>query len=153
MLLVAPRHTKRHPDRDEPSFFLRNPFLLFHLRPGTISTAPPLATINLMSSSQELNLDSSAMPAFSLASSLQDSICQAANPKHLQQLDRQTKTKTLNEELTHCESDLRTHMDEVTRLEYSLAGSEKNCTCNFKIILRIPAMTFLSGVKNVHVCY
>ena len=36
--------------------------------------------------------------------------------------------KTLNKQLTHCESDLQTHMDEVSRLEDSLADSEKNRT-------------------------
>ena len=95
------------------------------------AAASPLTTINSMSSSRELNLDS---PATSLAPSLQDHAGTGVDPKLLQQLDQQTKTigeqaamiKTLNKQLTHCESDLQTHMDEVSRLENSLADSEKN---------------------------
>ena len=60
----------------------------------------------------------------------------AIESKFLLQLDEQTKTigeqaamiKTLNKQLSHCESDLQTHMEEVNRLENSLADSEKNRT-------------------------
>lgn len=105
-------------------------------RLDSISTASPITTINSMSSLRELNLDSPATPATSLAPSLQDSPIPTVDPKLLQQLDQQTKTigeqeamiKTLNKQLTHCESDLQTHMDEVGRLENSLADSEKNRT-------------------------
>jgi chromosome segregation ATPase len=34
--------------------------------------------------------------------------------------------KTLNKQLTHCESDLQTHMDLVTTLETSMGDCEKN---------------------------
>ncbi|KAF9780579.1 kinesin-domain-containing protein [Thelephora terrestris] len=103
-------------------------------RLDTFATASPLSTINSMTSSRELNLDSPATPATSLAPSLQDSTIPAVDPKVVQQLDQQTKTigeqaamiKTLNKQLTHCESDLQTHMDEVNRLENTLADSEKN---------------------------
>jgi septal ring factor EnvC (AmiA/AmiB activator) len=82
-----------------------------------------------------MNLDSPATPATSLAPSLHDSAV-PVDPKLLQQLDQHTKTigeqaamiKTLNKQLTHCESDLQTHMEEVARLENSLADSEKNRT-------------------------
>jgi kinesin family protein 4/21/27 len=50
------------------------------------------------------------------------------------QLERQTKhieeqdamIKTLNKQLSHCETDLQAHMDLVTTLETSLGDSEKN---------------------------
>lgn len=46
--------------------------------------------------------------------------------------------KTVNKQLTHCESDLQTHMDEVAHLENSLADSEKNCKCGSRTIPRTP---------------
>ncbi|KAF5388989.1 hypothetical protein D9757_005088 [Collybiopsis confluens] len=56
------------------------------------------------------------------------------DPKAQVKLDEQTKQleeqeamiKTLNKQLTHCESDLQTHMDLVGTLETSLGDSEKN---------------------------
>jgi len=53
------------------------------------------------------------------------------DPKRLEQqakqLDEQeVMIKTLNKQLTHCESDLQTHMDLVSTLETSLGDSEKN---------------------------
>ena len=58
----------------------------------------------------------------------------AVDPKLLQQVEEQSKTieeqeamiKTLNKQLTHCESDLQAHMDLVSTLETSLGDSEKN---------------------------
>ena len=41
--------------------------------------------------------------------------------------------KTLNKQLSHCESDLQTHMDLVSTLETSLGDSEKNRTCSFSV--------------------
>ena len=60
----------------------------------------------------------------------------APDPKLLAQIEDQSRTideqetmiKTLNKQLTHCESDLQAHMDLVTTLESSLGDSEKNCT-------------------------
>ena len=57
------------------------------------------------------------------------------DPKLLAQLEEQTRIveeqevmiKTLNKQLTHCESDLQAHMDLVSTLETSLGDSEKNC--------------------------
>ncbi|KAJ7024324.1 kinesin domain-containing protein [Mycena alexandri] len=40
--------------------------------------------------------------------------------------EQETMIKTLNKQLTHCESDLQTHMDLVSTLETSLGDSEKN---------------------------
>ena len=119
-------------------------------RLDSISTASPLTTVNSMASSRELNLDSPATPATSLAPSLQDSAISMVDHKLVQQLDQQTKTigeqaamiKTLNKQLTHCESDLQTHMDEVARLENSLADSEKNRTFQSSTISRIPNFDF-----------
>ena len=43
------------------------------------------------------------------------------------QLDEQeAMIKTLNKQLSHCESDLQAHMDMVNTLETSLADAEKN---------------------------
>lgn len=40
--------------------------------------------------------------------------------------EQEAMIKTLNKQLSHCESDLATHMDLVTTLETSLSESEKN---------------------------
>ena len=40
--------------------------------------------------------------------------------------EQEAMIKTLNKQLTHCETDLQTHMDLVTTLEASLGDSEKN---------------------------
>lgn len=40
--------------------------------------------------------------------------------------EQETMIKTLNKQLTHCESDLQAHMDMVATLESSLADAEKN---------------------------
>jgi len=40
--------------------------------------------------------------------------------------EQEAMIKTLNKQLTHCESDLQTHMDLVTTLETSLGDCEKN---------------------------
>ena len=60
----------------------------------------------------------------------------APDPKLVAQIEEQSRTideqdamiKTLNKQLTHCESDLQAHMDLVNTLETSLGDSEKNCT-------------------------
>lgn len=57
------------------------------------------------------------------------------DPKVGAKLEQQTKQleeqeamiKTLNKQLSHCETDLQTHMDLVNSLETSLGDSEKNC--------------------------
>ncbi|PFH54245.1 hypothetical protein AMATHDRAFT_135365 [Amanita thiersii Skay4041] len=58
----------------------------------------------------------------------------AVDPKIAAKLDQQSKQldeqeamiKTLNKQLTHCETDLQAHMDLVSSLEASLGDSEKN---------------------------
>jgi kinesin family protein 4/21/27 len=58
----------------------------------------------------------------------------AIDPKTAARLEQQAKQieeqevmiKTLNKHLTHCESDLQTHMDLVSTLETLLGDSEKN---------------------------
>lgn len=44
--------------------------------------------------------------------------------KHME--EQEAMIKTLNKQLTHCETDLQAHMDLVNSLETSLADSEKN---------------------------
>jgi len=44
--------------------------------------------------------------------------------RHLE--EQEVMIKTLNKQLTHCESDLQAHMDLVSTLETSLGDSEKN---------------------------
>jgi len=44
--------------------------------------------------------------------------------KHLE--EQEAMIKTLNKQLTHCESDLQTHIDLVSTLETSLGDAEKN---------------------------
>jgi kinesin family protein 4/21/27 len=56
-----------------------------------------------------------------------DSKTTARLEQQAKQLDEQeAMIKTLNKQLTHCESDLQTHMDLVSTLETSLGDSEKN---------------------------
>ena len=68
------------------------------------------------------------------------------DPKVVAQLAQQSKQleeqeamiKTLNKQLTHCESDLQAHMDQVAVLETSLADAEKNrewCFCELNILI------------------
>jgi kinesin family protein 4/21/27 len=46
--------------------------------------------------------------------------------KHIEEQD--AMIKTLNKQLSHCETDLQAHMDLVSTLETSLGDSEKNRT-------------------------
>ncbi|KAL5511327.1 hypothetical protein ACEPAH_4543 [Sanghuangporus vaninii] len=86
-------------------------------------------TLRSSGSSRESNPDS---PATSMAGT---SIAGAAvDPKIAAQLEEQAKhieeqevmIKTLNKQLSHCESDLQAHIDLVSTLETSLGDSEKN---------------------------
>ncbi|KAA1469366.1 kinesin-domain-containing protein [Dentipellis sp. KUC8613] len=93
---------------------------------------PSSAPISV-SSSRDSQLDS---PATSVTPSLANghAIAPTVDAKFVQQLEDQsrqieeqeTMIKTLNKQLTHCESDLQTHMDLVSTLETSLGDSEKN---------------------------
>ncbi|CAL1705613.1 unnamed protein product [Somion occarium] len=61
------------------------------------------------------------------ATAASDSKLMAQVRDQAKQLDEQeAMIKTLNKQLSHCESDLQAHMDMVARLETSLADSEKN---------------------------
>ena len=72
--------------------------------------------------------------AHSLAGGLPSPLREGPDPKAAAQLQQQAKQldeqeamiKTLNKQLTHCESDLQAHMDMVATLEASLGDSEKN---------------------------
>ncbi|KAE9398957.1 hypothetical protein BT96DRAFT_821207 [Gymnopus androsaceus JB14] len=58
---------------------------------------------------------------------LSDGKSQAKIDEKAKQLEEQgAMIKTMNKQLTHCESDLQTHMDLVSTLETSLGDSEKN---------------------------
>jgi hypothetical protein len=88
------------------------------------------STINTSVSSRESQPES---PATSLGhvppnSPLPVDLKVAARLEHqAKQIDEQeAMIKTLNKQLTHCETDLQTHMDLVTTLETSLGDSEKN---------------------------
>ncbi|KAJ3918253.1 kinesin domain-containing protein [Lentinula edodes] len=78
--------------------------------------------------------ESPATPATSLGGSIITSISAVTDTKALVKIDEQARQleeqeamiKTLNKQLTHCESDLQTHMDLVSTLETSLGDSEKN---------------------------
>ncbi|KAJ7074063.1 kinesin [Mycena amicta] len=80
------------------------------------------------SSSRDSQVESSVTSAPSQNGSV------LVDPKTTARLEAQSKQideqevmiKTLNKQLTHCESDLQTHMDLVSTLETSLGDSEKN---------------------------
>ncbi|TDL24943.1 kinesin [Rickenella mellea] len=94
------------------------------------STSSHTSTMRSSSSSRDSNPDSpltSVGPSSANGHGLPD-------PKIVAQLDEQARQieeqevmiKTLNKQLTHCESDLQVHMDLVATLETSLGDSEKN---------------------------
>ncbi|KAI0672882.1 kinesin [Trametes maxima] len=85
-----------------------------------------------------IDSESPSTPATSVAHSLANGLpsphSAGPDPKVAAQLQQQSKQleeqeamiKTLNKQLTHCESDLQAHMDMVATLEASLGDSEKN---------------------------
>jgi chromosome segregation ATPase len=87
-------------------------------------------------SSRESQLDSPATPSTSVAHSLTNGQISTSptDAKVSAQFEQQTKhieeqdamIKTLNKQLSHCETDLQAHMDLVSTLETSLGDSEKN---------------------------
>ncbi|KAI0333577.1 kinesin [Cubamyces sp. BRFM 1775] len=94
----------------------------------------------ISSRSVSVDSESPSTPATSIAHSLAGglpsplSLGPGPDPKTAAQLQQQAKQleeqeamiKTLNKQLTHCESDLQAHMDMVATLEASLGDSEKN---------------------------
>ncbi|KAF7964953.1 hypothetical protein HWV62_1444 [Athelia sp. TMB] len=87
-------------------------------------------------SSRESQQDSPTTPSTSVAghSTINGPVSPLAEPKLVMQLEKQAKhieeqdamIKTLNKQLSHCETDLQAHMDLVSTLETSLGDSEKN---------------------------
>lgn len=67
----------------------------------------------------------------------------AQQAKHID--EQEAMIKTLNKQLTHCETDLQAHIDLVASLESSLGDAEKNREYS----LPHPALLFPRGVNNV----
>ncbi|OJT12017.1 Kinesin-like protein KIF21A [Trametes pubescens] len=99
------------------------------------------SSTTMSSRSVSVDSESPSTPATSIAHSLANglppsplSASVGPDPKVAAQLQQQAKhleeqeamIKTLNKQLTHCESDLQAHMDIVATLEASLGDSEKN---------------------------
>ncbi|PPQ98823.1 hypothetical protein CVT24_003377 [Panaeolus cyanescens] len=112
--------------------------------PRAINGQHPNGDSNLSTSSQGSNFTSSASSRESQPDSPSTSVSQITpinglpspsfDPKITLKLEQQAKLveeqeamiKTLNKQLTHCETDLQAHMDLVMKLETSLGDSEKN---------------------------
>ncbi|KAI0032831.1 hypothetical protein K488DRAFT_49051 [Vararia minispora EC-137] len=100
-----------------------------HNHPSIASSTPVSTT-----SSRDSEIMPMDSPATSVTPSVAHGQAHAPDPKLVAQVEEQTRTieeqeamiKTLNKQLTHCESDLQAHMDLVTTLETSLGDSEKN---------------------------
>ncbi|KAF9469234.1 kinesin [Collybia nuda] len=100
--------------------------------PGFSNSSQASSAVNSSTSSRESQPDS---PSTSVGQpSLSSPAPPPADPKIIVKLEQQAKQldeqeamiKTLNKQLTHCETDLQTHMDLVNKLETSLGDSEKN---------------------------
>ena len=86
-------------------------------------------------------MDAPSTPATSVAPSVMSPA--QPDPKLVQQIQHQAKQldeqdamiKTLNKQLSHCESDLQAHMDMVNTLETSLADAEKNRELHARVCL------------------
>ena len=61
--------------------------------------------------------------------------------------------KTLNKQLTHCEPDLQTHMDEVPHLENSLTDSETNRESDPTMVTGLRSLTRVSSPKSTYTCH
>ncbi|KAG6814559.1 hypothetical protein H0H92_000087 [Tricholoma furcatifolium] len=90
-----------------------------------LSTSSNSSTAVASTSSREAQLES---PMTSIPPTpITDSKILIKLEQQAKQIDEQeVMIKTLNKQLTHCESDLQTHMDLVSTLETSLGESEKN---------------------------
>ncbi|KAK0211185.1 kinesin domain-containing protein [Desarmillaria ectypa] len=91
---------------------------------GSVSSQASSA-VTSSSSSRESQLDS---PSTSIGPGSVNNIVPSAKLEQQAKLidEQEAMIKTLNKQLTHCESDLQTHMDLVSTLETSLGDSEKN---------------------------
>jgi hypothetical protein len=65
--------------------------------------------------------------------------------------EQEAMIKTLNKQLTHCETDLQTHMNAVNKLETSLGDSEKNR--KFLSYAGCASLTFAFSSKGSHAGY
>ncbi|KAF8965215.1 kinesin domain-containing protein [Flammula alnicola] len=98
---------------------------------SNVSTSSQTSAFTSSVSSRESQLDS---PSTSVGHMQPINGISPLEPKVTAKIEQQTKLleeqeamiKTLNKQLTHCESDLQTHMDLVSTLETSLGDSEKN---------------------------
>jgi mevalonate kinase len=65
--------------------------------------------------------------------------------------EQEAMIKTLNKQLTHCETDLQTHMNMVNKLEGSLGDTEKNR----KLLSYVgsASLTFAFSSKSSHAGY
>lgn len=96
----------------------------------------------MSNSSKESQMDS---PTTSVGGSINVMVTPVPDAKFTIRLEQQAKQieeqeamiKTLNKQLTHCESDLQTHMDLVSTLETSLGDSEKNRTLRLVYFLSL----------------
>ena len=100
-----------------------------HEAQGSTGSSAPMSP----ASSRSVDFPDASTPATSVAGSAigtgaPDAKVVAQMQEQVKQLEEQeVMIKTLNKQLTHCESDLQAHMDMVSTLESSLADSEKNC--------------------------
>jgi len=107
------------------------PRLMTHINgDSNLSTSSHTSSNMTISSSKESQPDSPATSLGHLLPNVQpipDSKLTAKIEQQSKQIEEQeTIIKTLNKQLTHCESDLQAHMDLVSTLEASLGDSEKN---------------------------
>ncbi|KAF8323370.1 kinesin-domain-containing protein [Clavulina sp. PMI_390] len=104
--------------------------------PTSVPPVPSLPSAESASSNTRSSLDGSdeshasgSTPSTSVvthSTTIDPKIAQqlAEQARHLE--EQETMIKTLNKQLTHCESDLQAHMDLVATLETSLTDSERN---------------------------
>ncbi|KAF9256830.1 kinesin-domain-containing protein [Marasmius fiardii PR-910] len=98
--------------------------------PGHSVSSQTSSVLSSSSRDSQMQADSPATsvgPGSVIASSASDKQFIAKVEQQTKQIEEQeAMIKTLNKQLTHCESDLQTHMDLVGTLETSLGDSEKN---------------------------
>ena len=100
-----------------------------HLANGESQLLSPSSQSFTFSSPKESQPDtpiSSAGHSISGPSSIDSKFAAKLEQQNIQLEEQEAMIKTLNKQLTHCESDLQTHMDLVSTLETSLSDCEKN---------------------------
>ncbi|KAG6900399.1 hypothetical protein C0993_011092 [Termitomyces sp. T159_Od127] len=94
---------------------------------ASLNISPNSSTTVASTSSRESHLETPSISVPPTSSLLIDPKLLAKVEQQAKHIDEQeVMIKTLNKQLTHCESDLQTHMDLVSTLETSLGESEKN---------------------------